>query len=61
MFYWKSTYGLFVRQTGSAKRLGSDADRPVVGTTGASVVSSNGPKQTAGPPVRDGTQVCFVL
>ena len=50
-----------MRQTGSAKRLGSDADRPAVGTTGATVVSSNGPKQTAGPPVRDSSQVCFVL
>jgi len=38
-------------QTGSAKRLGSDA--------GTSAVSSNGPKQASGPPIRDGTQVCF--
>jgi len=38
-------------QTGSAKRVGSDA--------GNSAVTSNGPKQTSGPPIRDGTQVCF--
>lgn len=37
-----------VLKTGSAKRLGSDA--------GTSAVSSNGPKQTSGPAVRDSTQ-----
>lgn len=41
-------------QTGSAKRLGSDA---VSGSAG----SSNGPKQANGPSIRDSTQVCFCI
>ena len=46
--------GLFnVAQTGFAKRLGSDA--------GTSAVSSNGPKQTSGPPIRDSTPVSLKI
>jgi len=54
------TIHVFIEQTGSAKRLGSDADRPAVSGTGVSAVGSNGPKQTNGPSVREITQVRFL-